>query len=48
MNKKIIKIFIEPIKKKKCYNINKIIKKISSDSYKKYEVLVIPMGKEIW
>ncbi len=39
---------IEPVKKKKIYNIDELIAKIPSDYEKEEELFVNSMGKEIW
>jgi len=42
------RVIIEPIKKKKVYNIDELISKIPDNHVKESETFSTPMGKEIW
>ena len=42
------RVILEPIKKKKVYNIDELISKIPSNYKKELEFLSTPMGREIW
>ncbi|CAA6827024.1 MAG: Transcriptional regulator/antitoxin MazE [uncultured Sulfurovum sp.] len=42
------RVVIEPVKKKKVYNIDELIADIPVDYVKREELLTKPMGREIW
>jgi antitoxin MazE len=42
------RVIIEPVKKKKVYNLDELIAKIPSDYKKEPELFSTPMGREIW